>query len=180
METNVINTPIDPKQIPGWGVDADPKNDPTYPMRTRMNVGQDPDSKHRPTLQHDDTEKLRSIERPNVSAVYGTTVPPSGLSGMIRRVAFHYSENRYRHWLPLVLADRVNVVEGIIDDLIHGTVPNIYAEKGYPVEWKHNRTSLILKLATVAALAAGTVVLLSSGDKKPAKRKGYQRGYNAL
>ncbi|MBG8553556.1 hypothetical protein [Hymenobacter guriensis] len=173
MENNVINTPIDPKQIPGWGVDADPKNDPTYPMRyPRMNVGQDPDSKHRPaSLQHDDTEKLRSIERPNVSAVYGTTVPPSGLSGMIRRVAFRYSENRYRHWLPLVFADRVNVVEGILDDFAHGKVPNIYAEKGYPVEWKHNRTSLIIKLATVAAVAAGTVVLLSSGGSENKKEK---------
>ncbi|MCR5886296.1 hypothetical protein LRS06_00620 [Hymenobacter sp. J193] len=176
MENNVINTPIDPKQIPGWGVDADPKNDPTYPMRARMNVGQDPDSKHRPTLQQEGPEKLRSIERPNVSAVYGTTVPPSGLSGMIRRVAFRYSENRYRHWLPLVFADRVNVVEGILDDFVHGKVPNIYAEKGYPVEWKHNRTSLILKLATVAAVAAGALVLLSSsGDKKEKRRP--QRPY---
>jgi hypothetical protein len=45
---NVINTPIDPKQIKGWGIDADPKNDPTYPMRARMNISQDPDFKHRP------------------------------------------------------------------------------------------------------------------------------------
>ncbi|MCB2376811.1 hypothetical protein LGH70_04420 [Hymenobacter sp. BT635] len=167
MENNVINTPIDPKQIPGWGVDADPKNDPTYPMRARMNVSQDPDSKHRPaSLQSDNTEKLQSVERPNISAVYGTTVPPSGLSGMIRRAAFNYSENRYRHWLPLVLADRVNVVEGIIEDLAHGKVPNIFAEKGYPVEMKHNRTAFLTKMGIIGAVTAGAVVWLSSGNKK--------------
>lgn len=178
MEKNVINTPIDPKQIPGWGIDADPQNDPTYPMRQRMNVGQDPDSKHRPaSLQPVDTEVLRSIERPNVSAVFGTPEPPSGLSGMIRRAAFHYSENRYRHWLPLIVADRVGVVEGIIEDLTHGKLPNIWAEKGYDVEWKYNRTSLVLKLSAVAAVAAGAVVLLSSGEKKPKKPKHYRGAY---
>ncbi len=24
---------IDPKSVPGWGIDADPDNDPTYPMK---------------------------------------------------------------------------------------------------------------------------------------------------
>jgi hypothetical protein len=28
---------IDPSQVKGWGVDADPKNDPTYPMKRRNN-----------------------------------------------------------------------------------------------------------------------------------------------
>ncbi|MBD2716941.1 hypothetical protein KBK19_17990 [Microvirga sp. STR05] len=173
------NKTIDPKQIKGWGIDADPKNDPTYPMRDRMNVGEDPDNKHRPTLQPThQVEKLRSIERPNISAVYGTTVPPKGLSGMIRRAAFKYSENRYRHWLPLVVADRVSVVEGVVDDLMHGHVPNIYAEKGYPVEWKHNRTAFITKMATIALATAGVVALLSSGkSKKKSKKKDYLSRY---
>jgi hypothetical protein len=93
-------------------------------------------------------------------------VPPSGLSGAIRRFAFRYSENSYLHWLPLLLADRVNVVEGIVDDLAHGHVPNIFAEKGYKTEWKHDRTGLIIKLATAAAIVGGAVVLLSKSGKK--------------
>ncbi|TGE20021.1 hypothetical protein [Hymenobacter elongatus] len=164
------NKTIDPKQIKGWGVDADPKNDPTYPMRHRMNVTEDPDSKARPTLQPEDTELLQSIERPNVSAVFGTTSPPVGLSGMIRRFAFKYSENRYRHWLPLIVADRVNVVEGIVEDLAHGKLPNIWAEKGYDMEWKYNRTAFVTKMATIAAVTAGVVVLLTQKDK-PSRRK---------
>ena len=166
MKDTAINTPIDPKTIKGWGIDADPKNDPTYPMRDRMNVGEDPLSKQRPdNLQPVDEELLKSIERPNVSAVFGTPEPPSGLSGMIRRVAFKYSENEYTHWLPLVLADRVDVVEGVVTDLFRGKLPNIWAEKGYDMEWKYNRTAFLTKMATIGAVTAGLVVWLSSGKK---------------
>jgi hypothetical protein len=102
--------------------------------------------------------------------VLGNSVTPSGLSGMIRRFAFRYSENRYRHWLPLLLADKINVVEGIVDDLAHGHVPNIFAEKGYAVEWKHNRKTLVTKLAVGAVVATGLLLLLTS-DSKEQKRK---------
>ncbi|WP_426491829.1 hypothetical protein [Hymenobacter sp. 102] len=174
------NKRTDPTQIKGWGIDADPKNDPTYPMRDRMNVSQDPDSKHRPaSLQPVTTEVLRSIERPNISAVFGTPAPPRGLSGLIRRAAFHYSENRYRHWLPLIVADRVNVIEGIVGDLAHGKVPNIWAEKGYDVEWKYNRTAFITKMSIIGAITAGMVVWLSSGkkEKKALLKKNYLSRY---
>ena len=70
-----------------------------------------------------------------------------------------------------MLADRVNVVEGVIDDLAHGHVPNIFAEKGYKTEWKHDRAGLIIKLATAAAIAGGVVVLLSSKGKGGKKAK---------
>ncbi|AMJ65537.1 hypothetical protein [Hymenobacter sp. PAMC 26628] len=165
------NTAKDPGLLPGWGIDADPKNDPTYPMRHRMNVGQDPDSKHRPTLQLVDEEVLKSIERQNVSAVFGTPLPPHGLSGAIRRWAFKYSESVYPHWLPLLLADRVDMVEGVLADLVHGHVPNIFAERGAKMDWKYNRSGFIAKLATVSLLTAGAIVLLSSKDeKKPSKK----------
>jgi hypothetical protein len=164
------NTVKDPQKLPGWGIDADPKNDPTYPMRERMNVSQDPDSKHRPALQPVDVELLKTIERPNISAVFGESAPPSGLSGMIRRFAFKYSESHYGHWLPLLLADRVNVVEGVLDDLVHGHVPNIFAEKGYKAEWQHNRTAFIAKMATIAVVATGAILLLTQDSDKGKKR----------
>src|ERR671920_1193915 len=107
----------DPSQIKGWGVDADPKNDPTFPMKKRNDGEHLGYSWERPTQQPITVEVLHSNERPNVSAVFGTSTPPSGLSGMLRRFAFRYSESSSAHWMTLILADRVNVVEGIIDDL---------------------------------------------------------------
>ncbi|TXK52654.1 hypothetical protein FVR03_00935 [Pontibacter qinzhouensis] len=154
------NKPVDYNLIKGWGIDADPKNDPTYPMKHRTNEEQKGYTWDRPTQQPINIEVLHSNERPNVTAVFGTSTPPSGLSGMIRRYAFQYSENSYGHWLPLLLADRVNVVEGIVDDFINGKVPNILAEKGYKAEWKHNRTGLLQKAAIVGAISTVAFLLL--------------------
>ena len=155
-------TPIDPSQIKGWGVDANPKNDPTYPMKKRNNGEHAGYSWERPPQQPINVEVLHSNERPNVSATFGTSTPPSGLSGMIRRVAFKYSESSYGHWLPLMLADRVGVVEGVLDDLTRGRVPNILAERGWKAEWKHNRKSLVTRVLIGAVLASAAVVYLRS------------------
>ncbi|MGI9245815.1 MAG: hypothetical protein ACR2I8_03810, partial [Steroidobacteraceae bacterium] len=54
---------------------------------------------------------------PGITPVFGTAVPPSGLSGAIRRRAFRHSENDLRHWLLLLAADRVNVFEGLVADV---------------------------------------------------------------
>jgi hypothetical protein len=155
------------KQINGWGVDADPENDPTYPMKHRTNEEHKGYSWDRPTQQEPEVEILHSIERPNITAVFGTSTPPDGLSGMLRRLAFTYSENSYGHWLPLLLADRVNMIEGIIEDLGDGHIPNLFQEKGYTADWKHNRASLIAKFAIGAFVAAAVVGAMNS---KPRRR----------
>jgi hypothetical protein len=152
----------DPSQIKGWGVDANPKNDPTYPMKNRTDGEHAGYSWERPQQQPINTEILHSIERPNVTAVFGTSTPPSGLSGSIRRFAFVYSESSYGHWLPLMLADRVSVVEGVLGDLKHGHVPNVFAELGWKAEWKHNRTSLVRRILVRVVLITATVAYFRS------------------
>jgi len=160
------NTGKDFLHIKGWGIDADPKNDPTYPMKPhRTDAEQTGYSWERPTLQAETVEVLQSNERPNLTAVFGTSTPPSGLSGMIRRYAFRYSEGHWGHWIPLLLADRVNVVEGVIDDIRHGFVPNIFAEKGWKAEWKHNPKGLVTKVATTVLIATALVALVTRKKK---------------
>lgn len=159
-DTAMENRVIDPSQIKGWGVDADPENDPTYPMKRRNNGEHAGYSWERPPLQPKSVEVLHSNERPNVTAVFGTSTPPSGLSGMIRRAAFKYSENSYGHWLPLMLADRINVVEGVVADLARGHVPNICEELGWKAEWKHNRKGLVTRLAVKAVIASVLIAYL--------------------
>jgi hypothetical protein len=172
-------TAADFAHIPGWGIDADPKNEPTYPNRHRTGEEHDGRSWQRPVQQVPDREILHSIERPNLSAVVGNSPAPSGLSGMIRRFAFKYSENEYLHWLPLIMADKINVVEGIIEDFSHGTVPNIWAEKGYNAQWKHDRQGMLVKIATAAAVTAGLVYwLMPKNDRsdKYVARGNYKSG----
>jgi hypothetical protein len=154
------------QHIKGWGVDADPKNDPTYPMKHRTNEEHKGYSWERPPQQPVNIEVLHSNERPNVTAVFGTSVPPSGLSGMIRRYAFKYSESSYGHWLPLLIADRVNVVEGILEDLRQGHIPNTFAEKGGKAAWKYNKKEVLVKVAVGAVITAGLIAWLFPKDNQ--------------
>lgn len=155
------NKTKDYSHIKGWGVDADPKNDPTYPMKHRNNAEHSGYNWDRPPQQPIDIEVLHSNERPNITAVFGTSVPPNGLSGMLRRYAFNYGEGSFGHWIPLLVADRVNVVEGIVDDLVKGKIPNIFAEQGMKAELKHNPVGLFKKFAIGAAVAAAVVTLIA-------------------
>jgi hypothetical protein len=153
-----------PAGIVGWGADLDPKMRPAVPMERTpprfINVHWD-DLDHQPPS----VKVFHSTERPGLTPVYGTAQPPSGVSGMIRAGAFHYSENDLRHWLMLLFADRVNMVEGIIEDLAHGHVPNFFSEMGGPAEWKHNRSGFIRK-AFIAGAVVGTLVYLNGRRRR--------------
>lgn len=155
--------------IKGWGIDADPANKPTYPIKKYTGDDHNRLAWERPPLQPVDMEVLISNEHVRMPAVFGNSVPPSGLSGKIRRKAFKQSESEYGHWLPLLLADRINVIEGIVDDIKHGHIPNIFAERGWKSEWKYNRKGAEKKLAVAAFLVTAFVVYMS-------RRKKLQRG----
>lgn len=147
--------PLDPASIPGWGTDADVTNDPTWPMRDRrLDEGK---TWPHPPPQQGDTEVLQSIEYSTRPAIHGLGPAPSGLSGVLRRAAFGFSESNWWHWLLLLGADRVNMIEGIGADLVEGHVPNIPAELGMPAQWRHNRPALLLKIGIVAGAAALTI-----------------------
>ena len=153
-------TAKDPSQIKGWGVDADPKNDPTYPMKLRNDGEQAGYSWERPPRQPITVEVLHSNERPDLTyltSVFGTSAPPSGPSGALRRLAFGYSESSYGHWLPLVLADRLSVAGGVLGDLKQGRVPNVFAERGWKAEWEHNRLDLFRRILLRAVIVSATV-----------------------
>lgn len=145
---------IDRSQIQGWGADLDLANRPAVPKERTpprfINAHWD-----QPEQQPVRMKIYKSLERPHMTPVFGTSTPPSGVSGKIRDVAYaQFSESDIRHWLLLLFADRVNVVEGIIDDLRKGYVPNIFAEMGIKAEFKHNKIGL-LKKTLIAASVVG-------------------------
>jgi hypothetical protein len=144
--------------IKGWGADRDPHSRPAYPME-RMPPRLEGGVRDDPEQQHAHVQIFHSTERPGLTPVFGTSAPPSGISGRVRSVAYKYSENDLRHWLLLLFADRVNVVEGVVSDLAHGHVPNVYREMGGPAELKYNRAGAIRKAAVVTGiLAAGYLI----------------------
>jgi hypothetical protein len=169
--SNMERQPVDTSKIPGWGVDADPDNDPTYPYRERDKDDGLSMDWERPAQQKPDVEVLRSIEHKRLPAVFGTTVPPSGVSGMLRRAAFKYSESNWAHWLILMGADRVNVVEGVLHDLSKGKMPNVPAEMGVRSEYRHNKRGLVTKLAIIGAVTAVAVGLSRSKRSRQQERE---------
>jgi hypothetical protein len=144
--------------VHGWGADLDPLNRPAVPMERTPprlpNVHWD-----RPSPQELRTKVLHSNERPGITPVFGTSTPLSGVSGKMRELAFRFSENDLRHWLILLAADRVNVGEGLLADLAHGHIPNIFAEMGARAEWRYNRAGFVKKAVVVSAAVALAVYL---------------------
>lgn len=162
--TYIENTPPGPRAhadrsaVTGWGADLDHAQRPAYPMERTpprlTNVHWD-----QPSAQPVTVEVLVSTERPGITPIFGTTVPPRGLSGVVRRLAFKASENDVRRWMLLLLADRIDVVEGVLQDLVKGHLPNVPAEMGLPAEWRYNRRALLGKLLVLAALATAAALI---------------------
>ncbi|HEX8660659.1 MAG TPA: hypothetical protein VF686_02245 [Brevundimonas sp.] len=150
---------IDPATVVGWGVDADPENDPTWPMRDRSADDGPGLNWARPPLQEPEVEILQSVEHLRTPAVMGLSTPPAGLSGSVRRAAFRFSESQWGHWVLLMLADRINSVEGIAADVMRGRPPNPLVEMGM-VKRSRSREAA-LAMAAVAGLAAGGAIYLA-------------------
>jgi hypothetical protein len=71
-----------------------------------------------------------------------------------------------------MLADRVGVVEGVLDDLSRGHVPNIPSELGWNAEWKYNRTRLVTRLVIGTAIASVAIALLRRDRNETAQLQG--------
>ena len=98
-------------RIPGWGVDLDPRDRPAVP-RERFDPGATGAHWDFPERQPETWPRERSIEHKFLTPVFGTSCPPKGLSGVLRKVAYaRYSEGRAAHWLILLAADRVDAIE---------------------------------------------------------------------
>src|SRR3982750_3515509 len=98
-------------QIPGWGVDLGPRDRPSVP-REQFHPDLNGAHWHFPERQPELWPRERSIEHAFLTPVFGTSCPPRGVSGAMRRLAYRrYSEGRAAHWLILLAADRVDGVE---------------------------------------------------------------------
>ena len=158
-------TAVDTRGILGWGVDADSQNDPTYPYRDRSEDDHS-GTWQRPSLQEPGVEILQSVEHKQLPAVFGTATPPRWISGSMRRLAFRWSESNWAHWLLLMGADRVNMVEGLVEDVTQGKLPNIPKEMGVSAEWKHNKVGLAKKFTVVTLIGAASFALIRSARRK--------------
>ncbi|HYC60803.1 MAG TPA: hypothetical protein VEK79_14670 [Thermoanaerobaculia bacterium] len=149
--------PANFREINGWGADLDHKNRPSYPKELPSTV-----KTARGDVKHWQTPRTKvhmSNEHPGLTPVFGESVPPSGLSGHLRDYAYQYGEATNRHWMTLMFADRVNVIERAIIDAFRGRPDNYVREKGWSGKLKYEDSDPRKKALFVGAAAIGVVAL---------------------
>ncbi|TKJ25730.1 hypothetical protein [Blastococcus sp. CCUG 61487] len=124
-------------RIPGWGVDLDPADRPSYP---RLDYAPERTGAHWdfPDRQPEKWPRERSIEHAFVTPVFGTGQPPKGLSGALRKLSYaRVSEGRLAHWMLLVVADRVDAVEEHLRSFATTRPDNPVTQTGVRTEVTH-------------------------------------------
>ena len=125
-------------RIPGWGVDLDPKDRPSVP-RERF----DPEASGAhwdfPEQQPEKWPRERSNEHKFLTPVFGTSCPPRGVSGAMRKYAYkRFSEARAAHWLILLAADRVDSFGSHLRSFVTLRPDNPITETGVRSEFTHH------------------------------------------
>ena len=128
-------------RIPGWGADLDPRDRPSVP-RLR------PDGRLTDVVwpvaerQPETWPRERSVEHTMLPPVFGTSCPPKGVSGVMRRYAYRrHSEAKAAHWLILLAADRVDAWESHLRSLATLRPDNPITQTGVRAELSHGGIS---------------------------------------
>jgi hypothetical protein len=125
-------------RIPGWGADLDPKDRPAVP-RERFDPAASGAHWRIPERQPEKWPRERSIEHEMLTPVFGTSAPPHGISGAMRKLAYRrWSEGRAAHWLVLLAADRVDTAESALRSFATLRPDNPITQTGILSEPRHH------------------------------------------
>jgi hypothetical protein len=149
------NVPANYRDVRGWGVDLEHR--PMFPKELPSDVttarGEVRD------WQVPVTKVYMSVEHPNLTPVFGTSCPPKGLSGLLREYAYQFGEGANRHWMTLILADRVDMIESMVADLFRGRGDNYIREKAWSAKWKYAHDAQRRRYAAMGAAAVGGIAV---------------------
>lgn len=91
-----------------------------------------------------------------LTPVFGTVQPPRGLSGLVRRIAYRVPEHRARHWMMLLVADRIDVAEGRLGDALGRPL----RQRGFEGVGRAAERNPVVFLAGLVAASIGTAMVL--------------------
>jgi len=135
-----LPTPTDElrARIPGWGADLDPADRPSVP-RERFDLDRSGAHWTFPEQQPERWPRERSVEHAILTPVFGTSCPPRGISGAMRKLAYRrYSEARAAHWLLLIAADRVDSTGHHVRSLLTLRPGDPFTQTGIRSEISHH------------------------------------------
>ncbi len=101
------------------GYDLDPRNRPGVPREGDGSAASDPWG-GAPPPQRETREHLHRAEIDELTPTFGNAVAPRLFSGMLRRAAYRIPEHEARRWLLLLAADRLDVAEHRLPELLTG------------------------------------------------------------
>lgn len=111
------------REIPDRGIDLDPSRRPGVP-RFKDIPQPLPNAQVPPERQRSDgTVFMHGRPHKTFPPVFGTAVPPRGISGLVRRAAYRYPDHLMRHWTMLLFADRVDLWEHRVGKAARVVVP---------------------------------------------------------
>ena len=127
--------------IPGAGIDAPHERRPGVPME--MDPPKPMGHAHwtEPERQPDPGHILRRKGLKRLTPVFGTAVPPRGISGLMRRAAYELPEHWTSHWMVLLMADRVDAFEEQLGKVLPFAVPALAAFAALSVRRRRARRS---------------------------------------
>ena len=111
MSIQISKTSLALGRIPGAGIDAGRARRPGVPMEHLPMRPAGNAHWSVPERQADPGNVLKRRGLEELTPVFGTAVPPRGLSGWMRRMAYQVPEHHTSHWFVLLLADRVDALE---------------------------------------------------------------------
>jgi len=109
--------------IPGAAADLDLASRPGVPMERAPQPL--PGARVPIRHQRSDVRVFKHVGRASLPPVFGTAQPPHGLSGLLRKVAYAYPDHLARHWMGLLLADRVDVWEHRVRGVLPWALPAV-------------------------------------------------------
>lgn len=144
------------QRIRGWGVDADRASRPGVPRRNPNAIR----AVHTelPRWQRGANRETHPPDSPR-TPVFGTSTPLKRIapSGWVRRMAYRIPQDKARHWILLLLGDRLDVLEGRVRWLgrlgvMASAVPFLYGALTAPPKGKKRARLLALRRRRQAAV----------------------------
>jgi len=137
--TTRATAPLDEvrRTVPGWGLDLNYDERTAVPMED-FDPGATGAHWDFPERQPEKWPREMSPEHGMLPPVFGTACPPRGISGAIRKYAYTLGEGKTSHWMLLMAADRIDVIESSVEAAVRGEPDNPLSESGVIAEFKRH------------------------------------------
>ncbi|MDI3286042.1 hypothetical protein [Polyangium sp. 15x6] len=103
-----------PNDLPFWGADRDLMDRPGVPREVSPRPMGNAHWIQPEQQPLDEAARTRpEMETTRKTPIFSTALPPRGLSGKLRLIAYTIPDHRVRHWMLCIVADRVDEVQAL-------------------------------------------------------------------